>query len=405
MPVADQSIIAPSRVESKLPLKKSTVGWIAFLLLALTVAGVFAPRLVGSANETKQPAPPDRPPVTGRPADIDSEFEKVAKRPPPVLPEEKPPTSPLPPTLEPVAEAKPTAESKEAEIDAAGRSSKAIAYDTSSVAAPKAPSGPLDQLRALAPKPPAAAAADAGGGLDRTEYLKLMLDAQKQASGAQASAGGDRAWLKEIAAAGPGAPLKPQRVSGRYTLLQGKVIPAVLGRDLNTDLPGEVTACTTIDVYDSLTSDYLLIPKGSCLAGEYSSSIRSGQDRVMFAFSRLILPNGTSFNLPGAPGADLGGAAGIEGDVNNHFLQMFGSSLMVALLADRVERNASASQVSVGAQSSARTAAGEVLVDTSKNVLDRFRVIPPTIVVKKGVRINVEVTRDMEFDAPYQAGK
>ena len=404
MPVADQSIIAPSRVDYKLPLKKSTVGWIALLLLALTVVGVFAPRLVGSVGDSKPPAPSERQPVTGRPADIDSEFEKMSKRAPPALPEEAPPSTPLPAPIEPVVDPTATAESKEAEIDAAGRSSKAIAYDASTVAAPKAAPSPLDQLRALAPRPPAAAAAEADGNLDRTEYLKLMLDAQKQANGAQTS-GGDKAWLKELASAGSGATLRPQRNSGRYKLLQGKVIPAVLGRDLNTDLPGEVTACTTIDVYDSLSSDYLLIPKGSCLAGQYSSSIRSGQDRVMFAFTRLILPNGTSFNLPAAPGADLGGAAGIEGDVNTHFLQMFGSSLMVALLADRLERDASASQVSVGAQSSARTAAGEVLVDTSKNVLDRYRVIPPTIVVKKGVRINVEVTRDMEFDGPYPTWK
>src|SRR5690606_37819353 len=117
----------------------------------------------------------------------------------------------------------------------------------------------------------------------------------------------DRAWLREVGAA-PGArttpPLKPYQVEHRYTLSQGKVIPAVLTRELNSDLPGLVTACTTMPVYDSLTGDHMLIPRGSCLIGQYSSAIATGQERILFAFTRLMLPDGTSVDLPGAPGAD-----------------------------------------------------------------------------------------------------
>ena len=95
----------------------------------------------------------------------------------------------------------------------------------------------------------------------------------------------DRAWLKEFAGeAQRGKSLKPYLVSHPYTLVQGKALPAVLGRDLNSDLPGEVTAYTTEDVYDSLSSRHLLIPRGSMLAGRYSSAVRTGQDRLMFAF-------------------------------------------------------------------------------------------------------------------------
>lgn len=403
MPVAKQSIIAPEPVESRLPLKKTTVGWIAAFIFVLTIIGVFAPRMMSAVSVKDEPVPADVPPVTGRPSDIDSEFDQAARRQqPPALPDTPAPSAPLPMVGESLDVPPAPVDSHEAEIDAAGRTSKSLAYDASTVDDSKPAGNALEQqLRSLMPQPAAGAAATAGAP-DRTEFLKTMLEAQKQASGA-ASSGGDRAWLREFASGGGNAPLRPYAIKSRYTLVQGKVIPAVLGRDLNTDLPGEITACTTIDVYDSLSSDFLLIPKGSCLSGQYSSSIRSGQERVMFAFSRIILPNGISVNLQGATGSDLGGAAGIEGDVNNHFLQMFGSSLMVALLADHFESDSSASSVNIGSASSAKTAAGQVLVDTSKSVLDRFRVIPPTIVVRKGARINVEVTRDMEFDGPYQA--
>jgi type IV secretion system protein VirB10 len=190
-------------------------------------------------------------------------------------------------------------------------------------------------------------------------------------------------------------------VTNPYTLIQGKVIPAVLGRDLNTDLPGAATACTTLDVYDSISSNYLLIPKGSCLIGKYSNAIRSGQERVMFAFSRIVLPNGLSFDLPGNTGSDLGGAAGVAGDVNNHFFHMFTSSLLVAVLADKAEVNKPPPTTNTGS-GGANSAAGQVLVEVSRSILDRNKVIPPTITVTKGTRINVEVTKDMEFPGPYR---
>jgi type IV secretory pathway VirB10-like protein len=178
-------------------------------------------------------------------------------------------------------------------------------------------------------------------------------------------------------------------------------MPAVLMRNINTDLPGELSACLTLDVYDSISSNYLLMPKGTCLVGQYSSSVRPGQSRVLFAFNRIILPSGLSFDLPAAPGSDMGGASGVEGTVNNHFFRMFTSSFLVAWLADRAERNAPAG-TSIGSTGGAKTAAGQVLVDTSRTILDRDKLIAPTITVAKGERINIEVTQDMEFPGPYR---
>ena len=181
-------------------------------------------------------------------------------------------------------------------------------------------------------------------------------------------------------------------------LHQGKVIPAVLGRAINSDLPGRLTAYTTLDIYDSLGKGQLLIPKGSVLDGQYDSDVKVGQARILFAFERLILPDGTSFDLPPAPGSDLRGAAGLDGDVNNHFFKMFASSFFIAVLADQTT---TPTGTNIGSQGAIKGAAGEVLVDVSKTILDRNKVIPPTITVKQGVRINVEVVSDMVFPRAY----
>lgn len=173
---------------------------------------------------------------------------------------------------------------------------------------------------------------------------------------------------------------------------------------------------TSVDVYDSFAGTHLLIPKGSTLVGQYSNDIATGQERIMFAFKRLIMPNGYTFDLPGATGMDTGGATGITGDVNNHFFKMFTTSFLVAFLADRVERNVPAAASSAGVPAipgitqgspatGARTAAGQVLVDVSRTVLEKNRVIPPTITVDAGTRINVQVTSDFEFPQTYTGAR
>jgi type IV secretory pathway VirB10-like protein len=445
MPLAQESIIAPDAVHARTPLKKSTVAWIGVGVLLLAVAGVILPLINVGEQQAPEPAvQKDLPPQVGRPQTIDAEFKEVERRTAmeqaeearrqqleqegqvagqgqhpvpagsvgtqsnPVVPEARRSNSSAAfydqnagSSSQPALTSQ---QEREFEIDSSARTSKSIAFDDGggvlghagqefSKSAPNTPG--------VSPTPVGTSSVDTRG--QAPSALEALLRAQgAQPSGAPKSA--DRSWLKELAAdsaGGSNKPLRPYGVSSPYTLLQGKVLPAVLMRDINTDLPGELSACLTLDVYDSLSSDHLLMPKGSCLVGQYSSSVRPGQDRVLFAFTRILLPNGLSFDLPAAPGGDLGGAAGVEGSVNNHFFRMFSSSFLVAWLADRGERNAPAG-TSIGATGGAKTAAGQVLVDTSRTILERDKLIAPTITVKKGERINVEVTRDMEFPGPYR---
>lgn len=195
-----------------------------------------------------------------------------------------------------------------------------------------------------------------------------------------------------------GRVIRGYQPSRGLVLRQGKVIPAVLGRQINSDLPGRITAYVSSNVYDA--DGQLLIPMGSSLVGRYDSGVKVGQSRLMFAFERLILPNGYSFDLPAAAGTDLAGASGMTGDVNNHFFKMFGTSLLIAILADKGTKQPS-SVTQVGT-SGPVTAAGQVLSDVSKTILERNRTIPPTITVDQGARINVEVVSDMVFPESYR---
>lgn len=276
----------------------------------------------------------------------------------------------------------------------------------------------VSDSNAVAPEQPIALASTSTRSRDDRyndpTYKALLEKERKAAEAMQQFANGSRSaspdetnrnWMREMEGAPPiQGGIKPSQIPTRWVLAQGNVIPAILGRNLNSDLPGEVVATVSTNVYDSIVGTQLLIPKGSKLVGAYSSGVNLGQERLMFAFNRLILPSGLNFNLPAAKGLDQSGAAGIEGDVNNHFFKMFASSFFVAWLADKAERNAPAVTTTQQTSGGARTAAGQVLVEVSRSILDRNRSIPTTITVDAGQRIAVQVVRDMEFPPNYIAG-
>jgi type IV secretory pathway VirB10-like protein len=82
-----------------------------------------------------------------------------------------------------------------------------------------------------------------------------------------------------------------------YVVQAGNVIPASLITGIRSDLPGEITAQVTENVYDSPTGHFLLIPQGTRLIGIYDSQVAAGQSRVLLVWSRLIMPNGRSIVL------------------------------------------------------------------------------------------------------------
>lgn len=442
MPLSETSIIAPGNVKSRAPLKKSTIVWVAGTVAFLAVMGVIAPQMMKQSSESNTPktAPIDG--MVGDARAIDREIndakkrfnvqstldaqkkvaqeeeakKKAADQPPVpstvglsgrVVPPEARRTSETAALYGKAAAPAGTADTASVEFDAAARTSPSVKHDFGGgVSTAKDAAGDVAaHLRTLMPSAPEPVGKANGGANSSDNTIAALLEAQRKGAGTSASGvSADQAWVKELASStGHAKPIKSYPTVSPYTLLQGKVIPAVLGRDLNSDLPGEVTACTTVDIYDSISSAYLLIPKGSCLMGRYQSAIATGQERLMFAFTRIILPGGMSMDLPGNTGSDLSGAAGIAGAVNNHFFKMFSNSFLVAWLADRAEASKPAPTTTYGSTSGATTAAGQVLVDVSRSILDRQKNIPPTITIDKGTRINIEVTRDMEFPGPYRS--
>jgi type IV secretory pathway VirB10-like protein len=186
-----------------------------------------------------------------------------------------------------------------------------------------------------------------------------------------------------------------------YVVLAGTVIPAALITGLRSDLPGQITAQVTEAVYDSPTGKFLLIPQGAKLIGQYDSSVAYGQRRVLLAWTRLIMPNGTSIVLERQPGADAAGYAGLEDEVDNHWDMLIKGAALSTLLSIGAEAGTTGSESNLiqairrgGSNSASQT--GQLLVQRQLN-------IQPTLTIRPGFPVRVLVTRDLIL-APYKEG-
>jgi len=249
---------------------------------------------------------------------------------------------------------------------------------------------------AMTASPSAELAAGAGAGLEHVVGALQRLAPRGPQDPAQRS----EAWQAGVATSIDSAALALRPARGPLVIDEGTVIPAVLTRRVSTDAPGVVTAMVSMDVYDSRTARTLLLPKGARLVGRYNGDVAAGQERMQFAFTRLILPDGASFDLPGVVGSDAAGQGGLEADVDRHVLRTFGAALAIGVLADRVVRPEAVP--APGLAGGGLSATGQVLVATANAALQRNAAIAPTLTVGEGARLNVEVVRDMVFPHPYR---
>lgn len=214
----------------------------------------------------------------------------------------------------------------------------------------------------------------------------------------------DQEWLEAQAKRNKTNPITEDTTNSPYTVFEGAVIPAVLMTKINSQLPGQVTAVVSQDVYDGVSGRHLVIPKGSSIYGTYNNSVIQGQSRLTVAFSRLVLPNGRSVSLLGMPAADKVGQHGIEGDVNNRYVQRFGFSFLTAVLGLIVDKNNSNNTTIInaggGMGAGVSTAAGTILTDIARSEKQRSDQIRPIVTIKQGEKFNINVNRDISI-SPY----
>jgi type IV secretion system protein TrbI len=259
---------------------------------------------------------------------------------------------------------------------------------------------PTGAAAAGAPGWAAAAPAAAGGsgfGVDgrRAEGAGAGAGSRGGAAGPAGVEGGAGGGAFAAFRAGEGL---SSRVPEKNLILPaGTVVPALLLTAVNSDLPGPLMAQVSRDVYD-LAQRRVVLARGARLLGRYENQVAVGQRRLLVAWTRLQLLDGTLVELPGLPGADRGGAAGLPARVENHLLRVFGDAVLLSLLsvgADLSQPPSRSLVVTPSAGSVAGAAVGQQLADAGTQLLRRDLSIQPTLRLPAGTPLTVFVNGDL----------
>jgi type IV secretion system protein VirB10 len=183
-----------------------------------------------------------------------------------------------------------------------------------------------------------------------------------------------------------------------YVIFQGTTVDTVLANRLEGEFAGPIKVMVTNPVY-SQDRQHVLIPEGTFILGEVQKVAGFGQRRLAVTFHRLLMPDGYSVDLDQFHGLDQVGATGLKDQVNNHYLEIFGTSIALGVISGVAEITNNTSGLNETGSEAYKSGAASSLSQSSNSVLDRFLSVPPTITIREGHRIKVYLSQDILLPA------
>jgi len=186
-----------------------------------------------------------------------------------------------------------------------------------------------------------------------------------------------------------------------YLLYEGSVLDTVLMNRLDGDAAGPVKVLVSNPLY-SHDHQHVIIPEGTVVLGEAKKIGATGfgqQRRMAVVFHRLIMPDGYSVDLDLFQGLDQIGEEGLKDKVNNHYLQIFGTSIALGVVAGASQITQGGGTITTSGSQAFTNGAAASVSQSAATILDRFIQIPPTITIREGHRVKVYFTQDLLLPA------
>jgi type IV secretion system protein VirB10 len=186
-----------------------------------------------------------------------------------------------------------------------------------------------------------------------------------------------------------------------YVIYEGLTLDTVLMNRLDGDSVGPVKVLVSNPVY-SHDHQHVLIPDGTIVLGEARKIGSAGigqQRRIAVAFHRLLMPDGYSVDLDQFHGLDQIGEEGLKDKVNNHYVQIFGTSIALGVIAGVSQISQGGSNLNSSGSQSFTNGAASSVSQSATSILDHFIQIPPTITIREGHRVKVYFTQDLLLPA------
>lgn len=186
-----------------------------------------------------------------------------------------------------------------------------------------------------------------------------------------------------------------------YVIYEGTTLDSILMNRLDGDAAGPIKVLVSDPVY-SHDRQHVLIPEGTVVLGEARKIGATGfgqQRRMAVVFHRMIMPDGYSADLDQFHGLDQTGEEGVKDKVNNHYLQIFGTSIALGVISGAGQITAGGGTITTSGSQAFATGASASVSQSATTILDRFVQIPPTITIREGHRIKVYFMQDMLLPA------
>jgi type IV secretion system protein TrbI len=178
-------------------------------------------------------------------------------------------------------------------------------------------------------------------------------------------------------------------------------IDTILENRLDGDAAGPVKVMVSNPIY-SHDNQNVLIPEGTVVLGEarkVGAATFGAQRRMAIVFHRLLMPDGYTVDLDQFKGLDQTGEMGVRDKVNNHYLQIFGASIALGVIAGAAEIEQGGGAFNGNGGQEFTYGASSTISQSATTILDRFIQIPPTITIREGHRIKIWITQDMVLPA------
>lgn len=183
-----------------------------------------------------------------------------------------------------------------------------------------------------------------------------------------------------------------------YVLFEGSIIETTLVTRLDGDFSGPVKVMVTNPVY-SRDRQHVLIPEGSNILGEVRPVQGFGQRRLAVIFHRLIMPDGYSVDLDQFKGLNQEGETGLKDQVNNHYMQIFGTSIALGVISGAAQSTVPNVGIDASGADAYRVGVASSVSQSSTRVLDKFLNINPTLTIREGHRVKIYLTNDLLLPA------
>jgi type IV secretion system protein VirB10 len=129
--------------------------------------------------------------------------------------------------------------------------------------------------------------------------------------------------------------------------------------------------------------------------------VKRGQSRVAIMIDSAELPDGTVIAFNKAKAGDATGATGVEGKVDNHYVQLGIGAVLSAALS--VSSRAVAGSPRGFQPNLAQDFAADISQDvnrTGQRIVGQFADIPPEIAVPHGVPVTVQLSENVNLQTP-----